>query len=68
MILNLLLIVVGLIGLIATGVFLYELSRAPLGVEDETGCLILEKQAPRGPVKYETAEATGYPHSTPHAL
>jgi len=68
MILNLVLIVVGLISLVATGVFLFELNRAPLGVEDETGCLILEEKDPHPPVKYEAAAAAGYSHSTPHAL
>jgi sensor histidine kinase regulating citrate/malate metabolism len=68
MILNLLLIVGGLVSLIATGVFLFELNRAPLGVEDETGCHILEKQEPHLPAKYETAGAGEYSHSTPHAL
>ena len=66
MILNLLLIVGCLISLFATGVFLIALSRAPLGVEDENGFRIFEKQDLQLPGKFKSARTAGYSHPTPN--
>ena len=65
MILNVLLIAGGLLFIIATGIFLFKVSRAPLGVEDENG--FLEKPSPVRPAKFESAGAAGYSHPNPNA-
>ena len=64
MILNVLLIAGGLLFLIATGVFLFELSRASLGGEDENG--FREIPSPVRPGNFESAGASGYSHPTPN--
>ncbi len=66
MILNVLLIVGGLLFFIATGVFLFELSCAPLGGEDENGFCFLEKPSPVRSGKFKSAGATGYSNPTPN--
>jgi len=67
MILNVLLIVGGLIFLIATGVCLFELSRAPLGDEDECGFHSREKPNPVRPGNFEPVGASRYSRPAPNA-
>ena len=67
MILNVLLIAGGLLFIIATGLFLFKVSRAPLGAEDENGFRLLEKPRPVRPGKFESGGAAGYSHPTPNA-
>lgn len=67
MILNVLLIAGGLLFIIATGVFLFELNCAPLGVEDENGFCLLDKPSVVRSGKFKPAGAAGYSHPTPNA-
>jgi len=66
MILNVLLIAGGLLFLIATGVFLFELSRAPLGGQGEKG-FVPESSGPARPGKLIPNGAATYSNSSPNA-
>ena len=66
MILYVLLIAGGLLFIIATGLFLFELRRAPSGVEDEKGFRLLEKPGPERTGKFNSASGA-YSHPTPNA-
>jgi len=60
MITNVLLIAVGIIFVVATAVFLFELARAPMGAEEESGFRCLEETGLVRPGRFDAADGTIY--------
>lgn len=67
MILNVILIAGGLLFLLATGLFLFALGRAPLGTEDENGFHLPEVPRPVRPGKFNSGGAATFSNPTPNA-